>query len=241
MRNGSTSVRASCRDVEAGSGWSRPSTIKATRALVSAHLIAKREGTATRPAAYLLRFAETLRMGGKAALPPVDRNPQTWVVNQLDQVVKPVDHLNDENPSLFDLAPGVLSIDRSSSAVSEGFIDRSADSLPVDPEHAKKCSQLMLLFVRQQLRWANPHPPDKKIVAVMLRVAEWPEIENFLLGQIKARECHAPRNVGKPYAWLVTVALNQIHGIAADEQKPTLELLRGGKQLFSRWHTEGAK
>ena len=48
-------------------------------------MIAKREGTATRPAAYILRFAETLQMGGKAALPPVDRNPQMRVVNWADQ------------------------------------------------------------------------------------------------------------------------------------------------------------
>ena len=75
----------------------------------------------------------------------------------------------------------------------------------------------------------------------MMRVAEWPEVENFLLAMIKARDCPAPANIGKPYAWLVTVAINKIHGIAPEEQKPTLELLRGGRQMFTRWHTEGLK
>ena len=58
---------------------------------------------------------------------------------------------------------------------------------------------------------------------------------------IKKRDHEIPRNIGQPYAWLVAVALNQIHGLQPEEQKPTLEMLRGGKQLFTRWHTESLK
>ena len=98
----------------------------------------------------------------------------------------------------------------------------------------------MHLFARKFLRWTNAHPPDRKIVRTMLRVAEWPALEWFMIETLKGNGIKAPNRIGQPYAWLVAVTVNQIHGIPADEMKPTLELLRGGRQMFSRNYEEHA-
>ena len=96
-------------------------------------------------------------------------------------------------------------------------------------------------FVKHKLRWVDPHPPDKKIVSMMLCVCEWSMLEKWLTSMITDRTIEPPKHLGNPYGWLLTVAINKIHGTPAAEQKPTLELLRGGRQMFTRWHTEGLK
>ena len=255
LRNGATSLRASCRDVEAGTGWSRPSTIKAMRALVAMGVIAKRAGTATRPAAYLLRYAETLRMGGKAALPPVQKEadfPQEEWSTRLTRVVKPVDHQTSQNPSLFDMAPGVLSIDQSSSSLTaeeKASFDRSSDFFHTDAQR-NECRALMVGFAKHRCRIQSPHTPDKKMLEMMLRVAEWERLRPWLLWMtgVSKTQCgivgkppDPPRDLGNAYAWLLKVAINNLLGIDPAEQQPTLELLRGGKQQYTRWHSEGLK
>lgn len=241
LTEGKLSIRASCRDVAAGAGCAKSNTIIGTKELVALRLIAKREGTATRPAAYILRYAETLKMGGPVAGPPVERFPQNQQDHRGPVAGPPKNGDLQHCATLFDLDPDVLSIDSKVLSKGNSSIDRSGDPLPIDPEAAKKCTGLMQLFVQHQLRWTNPHPPDSKIVGVMLRVAEWPTVERFLTAAVRGDGPKAPERVGQPYAWLVSVALNHIHGLQPDEQKPTLELLRGGRQMFSKWHTEGLK
>jgi hypothetical protein len=69
----------------------------------------------------------------------------------------------------------------------------------------------------------------------MLNVAEWPTLKHWLYSMLNFNSKEPPPNLGSPYAWLVAVAIQKIHGIAPAEQKPTLEILRGGKQLQSKW------
>lgn len=249
MSNGKLDIRASCREIEEGTGMARTSSIRGTKQLVTLRLIAKREGTATSPAAYLLNFARTLRMGGSFKQPPVERNPQDQSAQSYQGGPKKLPP-KCENAPLFEMAPGVLSID--SSALSDlekasSLFDRSSENIHSDAERAE-CSALMRAFVIHRLRHSGAHPPDKKIVGMMLCVCEWEHLRHWLEwmttgagGRIKARQPEPPTNLGSPYAWLLKVAINHMHGIPAAEQKPTLELLRGGRQMFTRWHTEGAK
>ena len=155
-----------------------------------------------------------------------------------------------QNGLLFDSAPGVLSIDRCSTSLSKSEFDRSSElqDHPHSDQQKRECSSLMRGFVIHRLRHHDAHPPDKKILSMMLNVCEWDHLKPWLEwmitgtgGKIKARQPEPPANLGSPYAWLLKVAINHMHGIAAEEQKPTLELLRGGKQLYTRWHTEGLK
>lgn len=234
----------------------KSNAILATRDLVTLRLIAKRQGTAVRSAAYLLRFAETLPMsklrGGPVAGPPVNRFPQ-FQQDHRGPVAGPPDFPESQQNDLFPhSASDVLSIDQSSLSVvekaSETVFDRLSEPAEHTPEQRAECSALMRGFLIHRLRHQGPHPPDKQMLAMMLGVCEWEHLKNWLLwmttghgGNIKGRHPEPPDNLGNPYAWLLKVAINHMHAIPANEQKPTLELLRGGKQLYTRWHTEGAK
>lgn len=76
------------------------------------------------------------------------------------------------------------------------------------------------------------------MIRMMLRVAEWETVEGWLKALLKFNTIEPPPGIASIYAWLIAVALQKIHGIAPSEQKPTLQLMRGGKQLRSKWAEE---
>jgi hypothetical protein len=247
LSRGRLSARASCRTIAEGTALNKTSSIRGTAELVALRLIAKRDGTATRSAAYILRYAETLRMGGSLKQPPVERFPQNQSDHPGSFKLPPDSTKTGQNALLFDSDPGVLSIDRSSFLATSSVIDRSAEVFHTPAQRAE-CSALMRGFVIHRLGHHDAHPPDKKMLSMMLCVCEWEHLKNWLEwmttgvgGRIKARRPDPPDNLGSPYAWLLKVAINHMHGIEPAEQKPTLELLRGGKQMYTRWHSEGLK
>ena len=128
LSQGSTAIRASCRDVAAGSGCAKSKTIEATAWLVAMRFIAKREGTATRPAAYILRFADTLKMGGPKKGPPVERFPQNPGDHRGPEKGPPPRDEQPRQQQLIETAPGVLSIDSKVYSSSVDSFDRSEAS-----------------------------------------------------------------------------------------------------------------
>lgn len=74
-------------------------------------------------------------------------------------------------------------------------------------------------------REPNAHPPDAKIVAQILTVAPWPQLQDLLYDLMAER-----KQPGHSYAWYLTVALQRIHGISPQVQKAqrtALKVLRG--------------
>jgi hypothetical protein len=221
LKRGGLSVRASVADIVESTGFARSGVIVATSQLVALRLIAKRKGSATSSSAYLLRFAETLRMGSPKSGPPasVGGSPNFG----------PPDR---ENRPLFEVATGVQSIDSSTTESIDKAcsIDRSSDV------HFEACKNLMTAFARHVARIPTAHPPDRRMVSTMLNVAEWECVEAWLASLLRMPPpIVPPANVASPYAWLIAVAIQKIHGIAPADQKPTLELLRGGRQMRSKW------
>jgi hypothetical protein len=191
-------------------------------------IIAKREGTARTPAAYILRFAETLRMGGSQREPP----PDAGVVPPRNQGGSQREPLNHENRPLFEMELRVQSIDSSALSITSS-IDRSSDP-PQNEEHADELRQLLTAVVRHTSRAPDQHPPDKTMLRMFAHTATWPTLQSWLTALLKFNSIEMPRAVASPYAWLLAVLLQKLHGIAPADQKPTLQLLRGGKQLRTR-------
>jgi hypothetical protein len=70
------------------------------------------------------------------------------------------------------------------------------------------------------------HPPDNRIVAQFLAIAEWPRLEHLLKALFEERQ-----TPGYSYAWFLTVALQRLHGIQPARLKTRraqLKLVRSG-------------
>lgn len=68
------------------------------------------------------------------------------------------------------------------------------------------------------------NPPDDKILAQFLAVAEWPRLERLIYDLMAERQ-----EPGHSYAWFIAVAMQRIHGIqpeALREGRKELKLLR---------------
>jgi len=72
---------------------------------------------------------------------------------------------------------------------------------------------------------AAPHPPDDKLVAQLLAVAEPPRLYACLDNLVR-EQGHEPYN----YPWFIAVALQRIHGITWQQTKQARATLRDVKR-----------
>lgn len=163
-------------------------------------IITTRQGTATRPSVHLLNFLDTVRIGGVTATPPPT-----------------------ENTALPGQAPR-LDIESEATEVLDRVL--KASETRTDAELLTTARRWLHGYCCKLGTDPNCHPPDNRIVAQFLAIAEWPRLERLLYDLLAER-----RPPGYSYAWFISVALQRIHGIHATRLKARraeLKLVRAG-------------
>lgn len=227
---GSNSVPASSRDLEAAVRIARSAIQPALDALAKRGLIATRQGTPRSPAVHLLRFLEVATISGPVTGPPPDQQtalfPQDVALLQGRRGPLP-----GPPPTEFQQLPAAAEIVDSEGVLTlEGIIDRLSRAKPKDFD---------LSIVEKTRRWLHgyrlkfpladeagrpPHPPDDRIVAQFLSMADgkggFPRLEAMLYDLL------GERKQAYSYAWFVTVAAQRIHGIDPRKLKAKREELK---------------
>ena len=222
------SVLASSRDLEAATKTARRAIQRAIDGLTTRGLIAVRQGTATKAAAYIVRILELLPMSGAPKTPPAQPEDEQVALfgtkggafrtpppheNAADPEAEPVD-IEGFNSTTSTLDPRLKKI----------FQRRPEQFSPAALDQARRG---LHGHMRKFGIEANAHPPDDKITARFLACGEdaggWPRLQALLTDLMNERK--RPRT----YGWFVTVALQRIHGIKPAEvknQQAALKLVR---------------
>lgn len=217
------SAKASSRQIAGATRLSRSNVQRALDSLNRRRLIAIREGTATRAAAYLLNFTQTTAFrGGPAVGPPPAQmalpggpaaGPPVWatIPPESDGVASQQGH------PFQPVAPVDISIEPIS------IIDRLLSSRPnhFDKATLAQAEKWVHGYMAKFSPIPNPHPPDPYILAQLLAVADLPTIE-WLISELMVER----KPPGQTYAWFVTVALQRIHGIQPQVLKARRAALR---------------
>lgn len=225
------SGQISSRDLAERVQMTRRNVQRATDSLRDRTIITVQEGTATRPAAYRLDFLFTAVMpvlGGVFMTPPLLDFGGTGGV-----IMTPPHDKKDATGILFDSIGGVFMtpppITRNAGAPAQAdLIDRKTLIDQVQNAKAKNHDRANLA---QLSRWIytyqakmtgrDPGPPPPNVLAMLLTIATVDRIISLI------QELIADRTPpGDKYIWYVTIALDRIAGITAEEQKQERAKLR---------------
>lgn len=226
-------VRISSRKLAELAGIARSNVVKALDSLDTRAIITIRQGTATKAAGILLNYAKTV---------PIERGP----------VVGPPRSQNETTPVLFQDHPGPVlgppggptvrppptenkgltgaadRVDISNDSIR--LIDRLLKANPkrIEPAKIETARRWLHGYQAKLGRERDPHPPDDRIVAQFLSIADWPILERLLYDLMAER-----KEPGYSYAWFVSVALQRIHGV----QPATLKARRAELRVVKAGHT----
>ena len=227
-------VRASSRQIAKACNLARSNVVPALDDLATRGLIAIRQGTATRAAAYMLRFLDVAQMSGPAVGPGII--PGGLVTGPPPDLFQ--DHPgpgsgppSTENAALPRATPAV---DIDGVLTLEGIIDRLHRASPktIEPDTLIAARRFLhgymaKLATDEVRRQGPPHPPDDKIVAQFLAMGDgvggWPRLQNLLY------ELMAEKKTPYSYGWFLAVAAQRIHGVspsALKQRRAELRLVR---------------
>ncbi len=212
-------------------GLSRSNVFLAIASLRDRSMIATRGGTATEASGYKLTFTRAITITGSPGLgpPPILKKDEGGLTTRPQAVL-----FQDQGgpipgpPLTKEHTRAGMSID---SITSDSIIDRL---LRADP---KNCAREDL---DQTRRWVhgyqcklgrdpNPHPPDDKILAQLIAVAQPGQIIRLIQDLMAER-----KEPGHQYSWYVTVALQRIHGIRPEllkQRRAELRIVRSRQPL----------
>lgn len=231
-------AQASLRDIAVATGCARSNIRAALRRLSTRKLITVRTGKPNRPTAIILQFLKTVELGGSMADPPAPpggstANPPggpTTIPPPLlgvsatiprtgptaDPPATETKGLEDGNRSAFDIDYDPIQI-----------IDRLLTARPSDfPADRRRDARRWLHGYQAKMsrdRSTAEKPPDEKLIAQFLSVAEWPRLEAMLYDLLAERQ-----EPGSRYAWYVSVALQRIHGIQPEALRAAREAKKSG-------------
>ena len=205
----STTVQTSSRDIARACKLSRSNVMPAIDSLTTRGLIATRQGTATRAAAYMLRFLEVTTLGGPVTGPPrANPGPTAGPPLDLNQghpgpVTGPPPTENAgllPTPSRLDINPdSIVLLDRVLTA-------RSSQK----PRDLLQQFAATLRTYAPRLGRVYDRDPDADTCAQLLEACgDRHETLSWLVIQLK----NAHTQPGESPMWWVTVALQRVHGI----------------------------
>jgi hypothetical protein len=255
-------ISCSSRRLAELAGLARSNVVTALSRLRRRGVLAVREGTASDPAAYRLAFLrrpagggpvagppspDLFGVGGPVAGPPLDLlqdhpGPITGPPPPLfSGVGGPVagppptenQQLTDGSEIAFAGAPGAR-IDRvPKELLKEKILDRVLNSTPdgFDLLELEELAGWLQHVMGKNGPRHSPHRPDLRVTAQVLAVAPLTALVGVLRQLLDANT-----RVGAQYGWFVTVALDRIHGIRAEElvaRRAALKLVgRRGKPVL---------
>jgi hypothetical protein len=225
-------IRISKAELASGTKLARSAIERAVAALAQRGLITCRRGTATQASAFIVNIFATVVLGSPlGGQPPLVEAPSKRVTGPLfEGKGHPFrGQPDDENTPVAECVDAV-DIEGFDSS-SESVIDRLLKANPKreTPERLAEARRWLHGYAAKFGRAPNPHPPDDKICAQFLAIAEWPRLEGVLLDLMGERK-EAPHS----YAWFVSVALQRIHGIEPKklrDRRQQLKLVRKHEQL----------
>jgi hypothetical protein len=219
------SVTISSRDLASATRSTRSHLREALQALSARGLITTRQGTATRASVHQVNLLDTVLLGGSEKDPPP---ASQWVPNG-------------PTPGLFRSHPGTAAdppplentglpvapapVDTTDSSTE--LLDRLLKANPkrVDPDLLATARRFLHGYVAKLAADPGRHPPDDRLVAQFLAIAEWRQLERVLYDLLAER-----KQPGYSYAWFISVALQRLHGI----QPAALKARRAQLRLVSR-------
>ena len=235
--------RESSRQIAEATGLSRPNVQAAIDSLCNRGLITSDGGSATRAATYTLQFLATEVLpvrGSIAEPPPCEKHAE-----------------NSQQVALFQSQGGTVTEPPVASQQSQGWLHsrattnkeraRAGVGIGIDFDIEKALDRLRqatpALYDQREFaeakRWLHgcmakfgalpdPHPPDDRVVAQFLAIAEWPR----LLGMIYDLMAEPETRRTKPakYGWFVVVAMQRMWGLTPQQQRAARERLQLVKQ-----------
>jgi len=238
-RRQTLSIQASSRELENATGTARSAIQRAIDGLTSRGLIAVRQGTATKAAAYILRYLEIARIdaprdkcSGPLAGPPTDaggsgKGPGVALFEYKGGPLAgppPAENAGDPEAAPVDIEGVDCNRNTIDPTLQKIFQRRPEQFSPAALDQARRW---MHGYMRKFGIESDQHPPDEKIAAQFLACGDdaggWPRLEALL------HDLMAERKKAYSYAWFVSVALQRIHGIRPDlvkRQRAALKLVR---------------
>lgn len=221
------SIRASSREIAAATRCERRNVVRAIDALSERGLIATREGTRMKAAAYQLRFAEILPIGGVATTPP----PAPAGVEVTPQVVSERPHggvfltppPTENKEEVF--PPSALLIDQSLRLKLDRAL--SANSRTKNRDDLQRWRELITDYAAKVCRVVYNHPPAADTVAMIMDAcndstdAFYHVVREISLGGSTRHE--------SPIWWLF-VCLQRLEGIAAKNTKARMAELAAARR-----------
>lgn len=228
-------VRAGSRELASACKLERRNVVRALDSLATRCLITTRQGTTTTPAIHRVNILDTKKIPGVKETPPPGRQRG----------------YNDNTLEFFQPHPGVEGTPPPAESTA---LTRAAPRVEISTALPPELNRVLrskvsdfdpdlVAFTRRYLHsfftkmgvddnhrrfldtGAAPHPPDDKLVAQLLAVAEPPRLYACLDNLVTERG-HEPYN----YGWFIAVALQRIHGISWQQTKQARTALRDMKR-----------
>lgn len=228
-------VKISSRDLAKSTKLARSAIVRAIDRLTSRGLITTTNGSTTTASGFLVNILNTVKLGGPLKGPGWSSKGTTQLPIEYGggPPTGPEVVLLEDQGGPFRGPPTVensgLSQDRPSvdiDTISINIIDQLLRAKPSDfsSELIATARRWMHGYIVKLGTDPHAHPPDNRIVAQFLSIAEWPALERVLQDLMAER-----KPAGYSHAWFVSVALQRIHGIdprALRQRRSELQVVR---------------